>query len=102
MSSRLELHEILCDILGSRNVYYQPPESVKMSYPAIVYARANVYNEFADDDVYKQSHAYTLTVIDFDPDSEIVSAVSKLPRCRFDRHYAYNNLNHDVFTIYYK
>lgn len=102
MSSRLELHEILCDILGSRNVYYQPPESVKMGYPAIVYARANIYNEFADDDVYKQSRAYTLTVIDFDPDSEIVSAVSKLPRCRFDRHYTYNNLNHDVFTIYYK
>ena len=102
MSSRLELHEILCDILGSRNVYYQPPESVKMQYPAIVYSRSNINNAFADNDVYRQSRAYTITVIDFDPDSSIVSAVSKLPRCRFDRHYAYNNLNHDVFTLYFK
>lgn len=102
MPSRLELHEIFCDILGSRNVYYQPPESVKMQYPAIVYSRANIDNSFADNDVYRQSHVYNLTVIDYDPDSEIVSAVSKLPRCRFDRHYAYNNLNHDVFTIYFK
>lgn len=102
MSSRLELHEILCDILGTRNVYYQPPESIKMQYPAIVYARSNINNTFADNDVYKQSHVYSVTVIDFDPDSEIVSAVSNLPRCRFDRHYAYNNLNHDVFTLYFK
>lgn len=102
MLSRLELHEILCDILGSRNVYYQPPESIKMQYPAIVYARANINNSFADNDVYRQSRVYTLTVIDYDPDSEIVLAVSKLQRCRFDRHYTYNNLNHDVFTIYFK
>ena len=39
MKTRYELHEFLCEILGSRNVYFQPPESVKMKYPAIVYER---------------------------------------------------------------
>lgn len=101
MSNRLELHELLCATLGTRNVYFQPPETTKMTYPAIVYSRNNIDNRFADDLVYKQSFSYTLTVIDKNPDSEIVMKISKLPRCRFDRHFTSDNLNHDTFTIYY-
>lgn len=102
MLQRLELHKILCEILGSRNVYYQPPESVKMEYPAIVYSRDDIDNTFAENSVYKQDHQYQIIVIDKDPDSEIVAAVSKMPMCRFVRHYESDNLNHDVFGIYYK
>lgn len=101
MSSRFELQDELEKLLGSKNVYYQPPESVKMQYPAIVYHRSDIENDFADDLVYRQSHFYELTVIDKNPDSEVVEAVSKLPTCRYDRHYTSDNLNHDVFTIYY-
>ena len=101
MARRLELHEVLCNVLGSRNVYYQPPASVKMQYPAIVYSRKDIYNRHADDDVYKQDRAYDITVIDQNPDSLIVEEISRLPKCRFDRHYTADNLNHDAFTIYY-
>ena len=97
--SRVKLHEILCGI--TRNVYYQPPSTVRMKYPAIVYARENIDNTFADDSVYAQSNSYSVTVIDEDPDSEIVKAISKLPRCRFNRHFTADNLNHDTFTIIY-
>lgn len=102
MHHRLELHEILCKVLGSRKVYFQPPESVKMEYPAIVYSRDDIENTFAENSVYKQDHQYQIVVIDKDPDSKIVDAVSKLPMCRFVRHYEADNLNHDVFSIYYK
>ena len=101
MASRLNLQTELETILGSRNVYYQPPESVKMKYPAIVYSRKNIDNIFADDTVYTQNHSYELTVIDPNPDSEIVMKVSRLPACTFDRHYIADNLNHDVFRLYY-
>lgn len=101
MHRREELHEILCEALGSRNVYFQPPESIKMQYPAIVYSRDDIDNNFANNSVYMQSLAYSVTVIDSDPDSEVVDRVSKLPRCQYDRHYKSDNLNHDVFTIYY-
>lgn len=101
MASRLELHELLCEVLGSRHVYFQPPSSIKMVYPAIVYSRNDINNKFADNSVYKQSWHYTITVIDEDPDSEIVERVSKLPKCSFDRNFTSDNLNHDVFTIYY-
>lgn len=101
MATRLELHETLCALLGTRNVYYQPPESVKMKYPAIVYSRENIINKCANNAVYSQTHLYKITVIDEDPDSKIVKAVSKLPTCSFNRHFASDGLNHDVFTLYY-
>ena len=72
-----------------------------MQYPAIVYSRDDIENEHANNGVYMQSTAYTIIVIDADPDSEVVSKVSKLPQCTFDRHYAADNLNHDSFTLYF-
>lgn len=101
MQSRLKLHEVLCGILGSRNVYFNPPASVKMKYPAIVYSRSDIDNHHANNAVYNQDMAYEITVVDEDPDSEFVTAVSKLPLCRFSRHYVADNLNHDVFTLYF-
>ena len=101
MHSRLDLHELLCEVLGSRNVYYSPPATIRMKYPAIVYSRSDIDNKFANDSVYNQSHVYSITVIDDDPDSEIVERMSLIPRCKFDRHFVSDNLNHDTFTIYY-
>lgn len=101
MRSRLELQTLLEELLGSRNVYYQPPASVSMRYPAIVYSRDDYDNKFADNGVYMQTKAYRITVIDKDPDSEYVDKVAKLPMCSFDRHYTADNLNHDVFTLYF-
>lgn len=99
--NRYRLHDILVDLLGSKNVYYQSPESKEMNYPAIVYSRNNIENEYANNSVYKQDFSYEIIVIDKNPDSEIVEKVSQLPMCRFDRHYTADNLNHDVFTLYF-
>lgn len=101
MASRLELHEELCNILGSRHVYFQPPPSVQMSYPAIVYSRDVISSEYANDDHYIGHVAYMITVLDRNPDSQIVFDIANMPYCRFDRHYESDNLNHDVFRIYY-
>lgn len=101
MERRVELHELLCNILGSRNVYYQPPESIKMKYPAIVYSRDGIPNDYADNIPYRQSHIYQVIVIDADPDSKIVGRISQLPMCSFNRHFESENLNHDVFTLTY-
>ena len=86
----------ICD-----HVYYQPPATLLMNYPAIRFKRSDIRNTFADNEVFKQSHFYQLTVIDRDPDSEIVEKVSKLPKVRHTQHYVSDNLYHDVFTIYY-
>lgn len=82
-------------------MYFQPPESLKMRYPAIVYSLAGMDNRYANDGVYMRSTPYTVVVIDKDPDSEVANAVSLLPLCRFDRHYVSDNLHHFAFRIIY-
>lgn len=101
MGSRLDLQTELEVLLGSRNVYFQPPPSVKMQYPAIVYSFKTIDNKHANNHLYKQDISYEVIAIDYDPDSEIRTKVSQLPKCRFDRSYTANNLNHYVFTLYY-
>lgn len=98
---REQLHEIFCGILKLRNVYFQPPESIKMSYPAIVYELSDIRSSFANDGVYLAQREYSVTLIDKDPDNLFVKELNALPTCRFNRHYKEDNLNHYVFTIFY-
>lgn len=101
MDKRLQLHYSLSSTLGSNNVYFQPPASTRMSYPAIVYSRSRVGTRYADNSAYSQSLAYDVTVIYKDPDSDLPIKISQLPLCRHDRHYVADNLYHDTFTLYY-
>lgn len=101
MRSRLDLHDILCDILGTRNAYFQAPESTKMKYPAIRYSLSDIDNQHADDSPYIQSRVYQLIVIDKDPDSIVADKVAGLSQCSMDRSYTADNLNHFVFTLYF-
>lgn len=102
MASRLELHEKLCELLGSRNVYYSPPESVKMSYPCIRYSLSDIQHKYANDEHYRDINKYEVIVIDSDPDSSIHLWVAHhFAMCSFDRMYVVDNLNHFVLTLYY-
>lgn len=101
MRSRLELHEILCDILGSRNVYFQPPTNVSMRYPAIVYNLSDIENKHADDGVYSFTNQYQITLIDRNPETDIVYKINQLQTANFIRSYSSDNLNHWVFEIFF-
>ena len=99
MATRLELQELLETILGSENVYFQPPSGHQMKYPCITYNRSNIRSRHADNHPYKLENEYTITVIDPDPDSIIPAKVALLPRVIFDRNFRSDDLNHDVFNI---
>lgn len=99
MALRMSLHRLLVELLGSDNVYFQPPPEFKMKYPCIVYHLDKIHSAPADNTVYKTDNRYLLTVIDPDPDGGIKFDVSLLPRCIHDRHFNTSNLNHDVFSI---
>lgn len=96
---RLELNARFKELTD--NVYFQPPASVKMKYPAIRYEVARIDPTSADNMPYFIDRAYQVTVIDADPDSEIVEEISKWPKCVFNRSYTADNLNHFVFILYY-
>nr|DAV50363.1 MAG TPA: tail completion protein [Caudoviricetes sp.] len=101
MAPRLNLQTILEQVLGSRNVYFQPPENLKMSYPAIVYHLNDEWVRHADDMGYFRKKRYQITVVDRNPDSTIPDRVGSLPLCSFDRWYASNGLNHFVYNLYF-
>lgn len=99
MAQRLELQAVLESM--APNVYFQPPNNVQMKYPCIVYKRDSARTEFAGNTPYRRKKRYLVTVIDQNPDSLIPDAVADLPMCTFDRHFTANNLNHDVFSIFF-
>ena len=97
--SRSRLQAILEELVD--NVYFQPPENLKLVYPCIIYSRSAADTKFADDSPYAHMKRYQVTVIDKNPDSLIPDSVAMLPMCIFDRHYKADNLNHDVYVLYY-
>ena len=99
--SRLELQSVLEEILGSRNVYFQPPESFKLKYPCILFELSDIWVDHADDDIYRKFKQYMITAIDKDPDSGLPDKINDLKYCEMDRFYVSNNLNHWVFTLYF-
>lgn len=99
--TRLELQEFLEILKGDSHVYFQPPASVRMEYPAIVYKLSDIDNTHANNSVYLQDTAYQLIYITKNPDDVMVKTLSKLPFCNFDRHYTADNLNHYSYTLFY-
>ena len=72
-----------------------------MSYPCIIYARDNADVSYADNRPYRQTTRYTVTVIDRNPDSTLHDKVAKLPMASYSRFFTADNLNHDVYTLYF-
>lgn len=93
LQSRLET---ICE-----NVYFQPPPNVQMEYPAIVYERQRAHSDHADNEPYRVLKQYQLTIISRSPDESLFDSVAALSSCRHERFYVADNLNHDVFSIYF-
>ena len=100
---RLKLQTLLEETSGlpESKVHFQPPTGTMMTYPAITYSRSREAKKFADNLPYRSAQGYTVTVIHKDPDNDIRSKIAALPYCSFDRWYATDGLNHDVYTLYF-
>ena len=95
---RQKLSNLLNDL--APNVYFQPRSNVTMKFPCITYERSRSDTRFAGNLPYSRTKRYTLTVIDKNPDSEIVEKVAQLPMCTHSAFFVVDNLNHDVFDIF--
>ena len=102
MGTRLQLHSTLKELLGSENVYFQPPESISLCYPCIIYTWNDEATKFANNQPYNKRRGYQITVVSKNPDSVLPDKISaSLPMCSFDRSFKSDNLNHTVYNIYY-
>jgi hypothetical protein len=99
MAPRLELQTLLEAI--TPNVYFQPPTNVQLVYPCIIYERDYADTKFADDKPYSHTVRYMIVVIDRNPDSPILDQIAALPMCVFNRFYSADNLNHNVYNIFF-
>lgn len=99
MGSRTQLHAALCTM--TTHVYFQPPESLLMTYPCIVYKRASARSFFSDNIPHHHVKCYEVTVIDKNPDGSIVDKLLNFPMTTLAQHFTTENLHHDVFTVYY-
>ena len=99
MGSRLELHTLLTDL--GVVAYFQPPPTVSMTYPCIVYQLDDINTRFANNAPYNLKKEYKLTVIDSDPESSIPDQIAALSGASFDRFYTADNLNHYAFSIHF-
>lgn len=98
---REDLQDLLETLLESKNVYFQPPSNLVMQYPAIVYQRDQADTMFANNSPYRRTMMYQVTVIDRKPDSKIPEKVAALPMCYHSAFFASDDLNHDVFRLYF-
>ena len=99
--SRTEVHEYLQDLSGYGNrVYFNPPETMKMSYPCIVYNIANLGSKHADNTPYFRYDTYTIThIYPKISQMELNNKLAGTSGFTYDRHYYADNLYHDVFTF---
>jgi len=99
MAQRVQLQQLLETFVA--NVYFQPPINVQLKYPCIIYKRDFADTKFADGKPYNHKLRYMITVIDQDPDSDIPAKVAEMPLSLFNRFYTADNLNHDVYNVYF-
>lgn len=96
------LAKILEEILGSTSVYYQPPESVKLWYPCIIFNLSTGDTQFADNVPYYYKDRYSIQLISRNPvEDEKHYKLTHLPMCVFNRFFTADNLNHWNYDIYF-
>lgn len=102
MGTTLDLQNKLKELLGSEHVYFQPPKNIRMEYPCFIVQRSKANHEFADNKVYRFTKCYSITYVSTDTDSDMVeTVVNSFSMCIYDRPFISDNLNHDVFTLYW-
>ena len=99
---RAILREALGQPAGKENIYFQPPDSVKMKYDCIRYSENSMDVKRADNLSYLVNAEYNVVFITRDPDSPVPRLIQEhFQYCRAGRTYPADNLYHYPFTIFY-
>lgn len=102
MERRYKLNEALQKVLGSNNVYFEPPENLKLNYDCIIYKRNRAKKFRADNKRYINHEFYELLIISKNPDNHIADELEKsFEYCEHQRSFTTNGLHHSVVYLYY-
>lgn len=101
MGGRLELSALLHTLTD--NVYFQEPENIQMVYPAILYKTDDEDTRHANNRPYSTKDEYEVTIMDYDPDSDLRQAFRdlRITGCSFVRLMRVDGLNHFIYSLYF-
>lgn len=100
MRTYRDLLHLLRKAVDHDRVYFQPPENLKLGYPAIVFHLTKIKVDHADDVPYKGAREYMITLISKDPEPDALEEILKIPYTTLDSTYISDGMNHFVFTSY--
>lgn len=101
MGRRQQFQTVLESLKPGLKVYFQPGATITMEYPCIVYQRDPGSTKFANGKPYNFDQQYQVTLIARSPDTDIFEKLAALPKSTHARFFVADNLNHDVFSIYF-
>lgn len=100
--SQKDLDDILLELLGEGvHRYFQPPPSLQIKYPCVVYEISSGNSQYADNHLYIYENRYTLTYLTRHANDSNNEKIQTLQKCRFDRRYCSNGLYHNVYDLYF-
>lgn len=100
MRTYRDLLHLLRQAVQHDRVYFQPPENLKIGYPAIIFHLSKIEIDHASDVPYKGAKEYSVTLITKDPEPDVINEILKIPYSSLDTSYISDGMNHFVFTVY--
>lgn len=100
--NRLKLHKELKELLGNANVYFQPPENVKIKYPCIIYSKNAPRTRSSENKTYLVFDYYEIQLIEREAETDMdAKMLDHFSMIRVGRKYVYENLYHTTYSLYY-
>ena len=100
MHTYKDLLHLLQQAVNHNRVFFQPPENLKIGYPAVVFHLSKIEIDHASDVPYKGAKEYSVTLITKDPEPDVIDEILKIPYSSLDTTYISDGMNHFVFTVY--
>lgn len=101
---RNHLAKLFIDETGvlTPNLYFQPPETVKISYPCFIYHKISPNIQRASNSLYLFTEGYNVLWIDKNPDNQMNKRIyEEFDYVSSSSPYVSDNLYHTSFDIYY-
>ena len=95
---REKLSELMEECGEEPRLYFQPPESVHLEYPCIIYHLKRLDKRNANNHPYFKTISFDITYITRDPTSTVPMRFEDEPLFMFDRYYTAENLHHYSYT----
>ena len=100
MKTRIEIQEMLEDVLGCDRVYFQAPPNTGMKYPCIVYKFVRPEIDHADNKPYIVTGRWDIHHMYKNPKNDLKEKfIFEVPFCSWDRRIVTDGVYNDYYIL---